>query len=121
MKDGLIPLTEWLGKSPWSNRMLEILDDLPLLTRVAKNIHGNWYGSSATVEVNGDLLQVLSRMYWFTGKRKYLDWAIEIADNYLNEKQLPTRALDHLRIRDHGCEIISGLCEVIHCHLLCNA
>jgi hypothetical protein len=111
MKDGLIPLTEWLGKSPWSKRMLEILDDLPLLTRVAKNIHGNWYGSSATVEVNGDLLQVLSRMYWFTGKRKYLDWAVEIADNYLNEKQLPTRALDHLRIRDHGCEIISGLCE----------
>ena len=111
MKDGLIPLTEWLGKSPWSNRMLEILDDLPLLTRVAKNINGNWYGSSATVEVNGDLLQVLSRMYWFTGKRKYLDWAVEIADNYLNEKQLPTRALDHLRIRDHGCEIISGLCE----------
>jgi hypothetical protein len=111
MKDGLIPLTEWLGKSPWSKRMLEILDDLPLLTRVAKNIHGNWYGSSATVEVNGDLLQVLSRMYWFTGKRKYLDWAVEIADHYLNEKQLPTRALDHLRIRDHGCEIISGLCE----------
>jgi hypothetical protein len=111
MKDGLIPLTEWLGKSPWSNRMLEILDDLPMLTRFAKNIQGSWYGSSATVEVNGDLLQVLSRMYWFTGKRKYLDWAVEIADNYLNEKQLPTRALDHLRIRDHGCEIISGLCE----------
>ncbi len=111
MKDGLIPLTEWLGKSPWSNRMLEILDDLPLLTRIAKNINGSWYGSSGTVEVNGDLLQVLSRMYWFTGKRKYLDWAMEIADNYLNEKQLPTRALDHLRIRDHGCEIISGLCE----------
>jgi hypothetical protein len=111
MKDGLIPLTEWLGKSPWSNRMLEILDDLPLLTRVAKNINGSWYGSSATVEVNGDLLQVLSRMYWFTGNRKYLDWAVEIADHYLNEKQLPTRALDHLRIRDHGCEIISGLCE----------
>lgn len=112
MKDGLIPLTEWLGKSAWSNRMLEILDDLPLLTKMAKNIHGSWYGNSATVEVNGDLLQVLSRMYWFTGKRKYLDWAIEIADNYLNEKELPTTALDHLRIRDHGCEIISGLCEV---------
>lgn len=112
MKDGLIPLTEWLGKSAWSERMLEILDDLPRLTKVAKNIHGSWYGNSATVEVNGDLLQVLSRMYWFTGKRKYLDWAIEIADNYLNEKELPTTALDHLRIRDHGCEIISGLCEV---------
>lgn len=112
MKDGLVPLTEWLGESAWSERLLEILDDLPHLTKVAKKIHGSWYGNSATEEVNGDLLQVLSRMYWFTRKKKYLDWAIEIADNYLNEKELPTTALDHLRIRDHGCEIISGLCEV---------
>lgn len=112
MKDGLIPLTEWLGRSPWSDRMIEILDDLPKLTKFAKNVQGDWYGISATVEVNGDLMQVLSRMYWFTGKRAYLDWAIEIAENYLNEKNLPTRGLDHLRIRDHGCEIISGLCEV---------
>ena len=112
MKDGLIPLTEWLGKSPWSDRMLEILDDLPQLVRVVKEVRGNWFGRSAVVEVNGDLLQVLSRMYWFTGKREYLDWAVEIADYYLNEERLPTNALDRLRIRDHGCEIISGLCEV---------
>ena len=112
MKDGLIPLTEWLGESPWSERMLEILNDLPHLTRMAKNISGKWYGNSATVEVNGDLLQVLSRIYWFTGKKEYLDWAIEIADHYLTKDGLPTLALDRLRIRDHGCEIISGLCEV---------
>lgn len=111
MKDGLIPLTEWLGKSPWSDRMLEILNDLPKVSRMARQITGKWYGNSATVEVNGDLLQVLSRMYWFTGKTKYLDWAIEIADHYLTEEGLPTVALERLRIRDHGCEIISGLCE----------
>jgi len=63
------------------------------------------------VEVNGDLLQVLSRMYWFTGEREYLEWAAEITDYYLNDHHLPTIALDRLRIRDHGCEIISGLCE----------
>jgi hypothetical protein len=117
MKDGLIPLTEWLGRSPWSDRMLEILDDLPKLTRLAKNVKGSWYGNSATVEVNGDLMQVLTRMYWFTGKKEYLDWAIEIAENYLTEENLPTVGLDHLRIRDHGCEIISGLCEV---YIACN-
>jgi hypothetical protein len=111
MKDGLIPLTEWLGKSPWSDRMLEILDDLPKLVRVVTRINGSFYGGSAVVEVNGDLLQVLSRMYWFTGKRKYLEWAADIADYYLNDQQLPTIALERLRIRDHGCEIISGLCE----------
>ena len=117
MKDGLIPLTEWLGMSPWSDRMLEILDDLPKLTRLATNVKGSWYGNSATVEVNGDLMQVLTRMYWFTGKREYLDWAIEIAENYLTLENLPTVGLDHLRIRDHGCEIISGLCEV---YIACN-
>jgi hypothetical protein len=112
MKDGLIPLTEWLGESPWSNRMLGMLKDLPLLARIASGLTGKWYGNSATVEVNGDLLQVLSRVYWMTKDTSYLNWAIEIADYYLNDEHLPTVALDHLRIRDHGCEIISGLCEV---------
>jgi hypothetical protein len=112
MKDGLIPLTEWLGKSPWSDRMLDILNDLPRVVRVVKQVRGDWFGKSAVVEVNGDLLQVLSRMYWFTGRKEYLDWAAEIADWYLNDERLPTIGLDRLRIRDHGCEIISGLCEV---------
>jgi hypothetical protein len=111
MKDGLIPLTEWLGQSPWSDRMLDILNDLPMLVRIVKEIRGSFYGNSAVVEVNGDLLQVLSRMYWFTGKREYLEWAADIADYYLNDQRLPTIGLDRLRIRDHGCEIISGLCE----------
>jgi hypothetical protein len=112
MKDGLIPLTEWLGNSPWSDRMLEILNDMPKLVRVVTKMKGNFFGNSAVVEVNGDLLQVLARMYWFTGKREYLEWGAEIADYYLNDERLPTISLDRLRIRDHGCEIISGLCEV---------
>lgn len=110
MKDGLIPLTEWLGKSPWSDRMLEILDDIPKVTRLVKEVKDSKFGKSAVVEVNGDLLQVLTRMYWFTGKREYLDWAVEIGDYYLNTERLTTN-MDRLRIRDHGCEIISGLCE----------
>jgi hypothetical protein len=111
MKDGLIPLTEWLGESQWSNRMLSILNDLPGLGKVITELKGSYFGGSAVVEVNGDLLQVLSRMYWFTGERKYLEWAVEIADYYLNDNHLPTLELEKLRIRDHGCEIISGLCE----------
>ncbi len=112
MKDGLIPLTEWLGPSPWSDRMLGMLADLTKVARRATDIRGNWYGNSATVEVNGDLLQVLSRMYWFTGDTSLRAWVFELADHYLGEDgRLPTEALDRLRIRDHGCEIISGLCE----------
>ncbi|MGQ9620958.1 MAG: hypothetical protein ACUVTX_08250 [Bacteroidales bacterium] len=111
MKDGLIPLTEWLGKSIWSDRMLELLDDLRELVMVVKELNGKSFGRNAVVEVNGDLLQVLSRMFWFTGSREYLEWAADIADYYLNDQNLITHHSDHLRLRDHGCEIISGLCE----------
>ena len=111
MKDGLIPLTEWLGKSPWSDRMLEILNDLEKRVRVVSGMKKDVFGKNSTEEVNGDLLQTLSRMYWFTGERKYLNWAAEIADHYLYENH-PTKTFESLKIRDHGCEIISGLCEV---------
>ena len=112
MKDGLIPLTEWLGKSPWSDRMLEMLNDLGKQVRIVKQMKQDLFGKSSVVEVNGDLLQTLSRMYWFTGEKKYLIWASEIADFYLKDANLPTKALEVLKIRDHGCEIISGLCEI---------
>jgi hypothetical protein len=109
IKDGLLPLTEWLGLSPWSDRMLGILDDMwkhaPVETR-----YGNIV--STNVEVNGEMLQVLSRVYWMTGEQKYLDWAIRLGDYYLLGTQHPSRDFTNLRLRDHGCEIVSGLCEL---------
>ncbi len=110
MKDGLLPLTEWLGESPWSGRLLSILDDLHKLVTVTTKIKGE-YGGFPEIEVNGDMLQTLSRMYWFTGNKEYLDWAIEIADYYLLTKLHPAKS-ERLRLRDHGCEIIQGLCEL---------
>jgi len=50
-------------------------------------------------------------MYHFTGREAYLDRAVAIAGHYLTDTNLPTVALDRLRLRDHGCEIVSGLCE----------
>lgn len=112
MKDGLIPLTEWLGPSPWSERMLGILEDLDKIVDVPTQIKGSFFGNSAVVEVGGDLLQVLARVYWLTKNPKWLAWGIQIGDYYLNEAHLPTRALQRLRLRDHGCEIVSGLVEM---------
>jgi hypothetical protein len=112
MKDGLVPLTEWLGKSPWSDRMLGILDDLSRVVDVPTRIEGDFYGNSPVVEVNGDLLQVLSRMYWMTGDQKYLAWATRIGDYFFSDAHLPTRSLSRLRLRDHGCEIVAGLTEL---------
>jgi hypothetical protein len=109
IKDGLLPLTEWLGKSPWSNRMLAILDDMwkraPVDTPYGKIVSEN-------VEVNGEMLQTLSRIYWMTGKKKYLDWAVRLGDYYLLDKHHPTKHESRVRLDDHGCEIISGLCEL---------
>jgi len=109
VKDGLLPLTEWLGTSPWSDRMIGILDDMwkraPVKTKYGKII-------SQDHEINGEMLQTLSRIYWMTGERKYLEWAIRLGDYYLLGEHHPTRDETELRLRDHGCEIVSGLCEL---------
>ncbi|WP_439482524.1 hypothetical protein [Cyclobacterium plantarum] len=109
VKDGLLPLTEYIGQTAWSERMIELVDDIWK--------HAEYetpYGllPSLNVEVNGELLQVLSRVYWMTGEKKYLDWAIRLGDYYLLGEQHPTDDFEVLRLRDHGCEIVSGLCEL---------
>jgi len=109
VKDGLMPLTEWLGPSPWCDRMIDILEDIwkhaafetPFGTIPSNNI-----------EVNGEQLQVLCRIFWMTGDAKYLDWAQRIGDYYLLGDQHPTRNQTRVALQDHGCEIISGLCEL---------
>ncbi len=76
LKDGLLPLTEYLGPSPWSERMIAITDDVWAHASVEAE-----FGSlpSLDVEINGEQLQVLSRLYWMTGEGKYLEWAIRIS------------------------------------------
>ncbi len=109
VKDGLIPLTEWLGPSPWSKRMIGLVDDIWKNARVETP-----FGRIPTlnVEVNGDLLQAGARLYWFTGDRKYLDWTCRLGDYFLLGTNHPTRDLAKLRLRDHGCEVINGLAEL---------
>ena len=109
VKDGLLPLTEWLGPSPWSDRMISIVDDAWKYASV-KTSYGNIISDDP--EVNGDMLQSLSRIFWITGDKKYLDQAIRLGDYYLLGKNHPTRNFKVLRLRDHGCEIVSGLCEL---------
>ncbi len=109
IKDGLLPLTEWLGESPWSVRMINILDDMWANAMVETE-----FGRivSTNMEVNGEMLQALSRIYWMQGEQKYLDWALRLGDYYFLGNQHPTRDFEWLKLRDHGCEIVSGLCEL---------
>jgi hypothetical protein len=109
VKDGLLPLTEWLGPSSWSRRMFGIVDDIWKHAMVETP-----FGRipSTNVEINGEMLQVLSRLYWMSGRPEYLEWATRLGDYYLLGQQHPTRDMRVLRLRDHGCEILSGLCEL---------
>jgi hypothetical protein len=117
VKDGLLPLTEWLGPSPWSERMLALIDDSFALAAVDTpfgKVPLAGRNKEVGVEVSGDYLQALARLYWMTGRKEtYLEWGSRLADLYLLPagKHHPTRDFTALRLRDHGCEIVSGLCE----------
>ena len=111
IKDGLIPLNEYIGQSPWQDRMMEMLDDLSGYMTKVSDLEDYFERTATIEEVNGEMLQTLSRVYWMTGEQKYLDWATRIGDYYLlGERDLSQ--IDYLRIRDHGCEIIGGLSEL---------
>ena len=105
-KDGLMPVSEWLGPSPWLERMKQLTRDV-FLHAAYDTPSGKI--PSLDVEVAGDLLQVTSRLYWITGDEDYRDWAFRLADQFLLQSNLLER--DKLGLRDHGSEIIGGLSE----------
>ncbi len=118
-KDGIVPMVEILGRGVWYDRMLDlvhgIFDAAPVKTRYGKL-------PSTDSEVNGEMLQILCRLYWATGKEQYRKWAERIGDAYCYEVipgsyWLPVHHWDFnthkgdglFKARDHGCEIVSGL------------
>lgn len=109
VKDGLLPITEYLGPSPWSERMKGIIDDIWQFAPI-----GTPFGLIPTrnFEVCGDLLQACARLYWFTGDRKYLEWGFRLGDYFLLGGNHPTRQATRLRLIDHGCEVVNGLTEL---------
>jgi hypothetical protein len=109
IKDGLLPITEWLGRSPWSDRMISIMDDI---WAYAETETGYGLVPSTDHEVAGNLLQSLSRIFWMTGEQKYLEWAKRLGDYFLLGNHHPTEDASVLRLRDHGNEVIAGLAEL---------
>ncbi|MCC7494959.1 MAG: hypothetical protein IT204_21605 [Fimbriimonadaceae bacterium] len=109
VKDGLLPITEWLGPSPWSARMVELVDAIWRHANIATP-----FGPIPTrnFEVNGDLLQAGARLFWLTGRREYLTQAIRLGDYYLLGDQHPARQNRELALSDHSCEVLNGLSEL---------
>ena len=118
VKDGLLAVTEWLGPSPWSNRAIELVDDSFALAAVETpfgKVPLTGRDREIGVEVSGDYLQALARLYWFSGRdEKYLEWGARLADLYLLPEggHNPIRDFTTLGLRDHACEIINGLSEI---------
>jgi hypothetical protein len=109
VKDGLLYIAEWVGPSPWTERMVGITEDIWKYAPIETP-----YGNIPThnFEVCGDMLQASARLYWFAGDRKYLDYAIRLGDYFLLGTNHPTRDMKRLRLIDHGCEVINGLTEL---------
>lgn len=118
-KDGLVTVTELLGRTPWFYRMADMTAVLMERASVESRF-GPLPDKGA--EVNGDLLQTLVRLAAMTGDRRFLDWAERIGDAYVEEILPASHGLppyewdfkgrtgpDRLRLRDHGNEIIVGL------------
>jgi len=118
-KDGLLAVTELLGRTPWFYRMVDMTADLMKQAPVHSNF-GNLPASDS--ELNGDVLQTLVRLAPMTADRRFLEWARRIGDAYVEEvlpasHDLPTLNWDfrkhtgdhQLRLRDHGNELVVGL------------
>ncbi len=101
VKDGLIAIVEATGKDEWFDRMKAIQDEIWSNPTIDTK-----YGRipSTNIEVNGEQIQALARLFTMTGERKYLEWAERLADYYLLRGDFVPE-----RLRDHGCEIIGGL------------
>ncbi len=118
-KDGAVPVTELLGRTPWFDRMTDMMRDFharaPVRTRF-----GNLPDTGA--ELNGDVLQALARIIPMTADEQLLRWAEQIGDAYIEEilpksGYLPPMRWNFetgsgdgmIRLGDHGNEAIGGL------------
>lgn len=122
-KDGLLPITELLGETPWYHRLRGIAEDIVQYAPY-RSPRGRLPARSA--EVNGNMLQVLSRLGWKTGEPGLLEQAFAIADfyfldmlpktNYIPADLWDVEAGKAQRpifvLSDHGNEIVGGLSEI---------
>lgn len=131
VKDGLMPVTEVMGKNEWYERML-YTEEIIFQKSSVKTEYGPI--PSNLSEVNGNQLQVLPRLYMATNDSRYLKQAETIGDVYVYEI-LPkngytpcrewsfskNKCISKARFNDHGNEIIPGLVELYNVESIINS
>ena len=118
-KDGLLAITELLGRTPCFYRMADMTAALMTHAPV-KSDFGSLPDNGA--ELNGDVLQTLVRLAPMTGDARFWEWAERIGDAYVREVLPRNHGLpghtwdfakhegpDRMRLRDHGNEMVVGL------------
>jgi hypothetical protein len=118
-KDGLLAVTELLGRTPWFYRMVDMT---AAAMRRAPVVSDFGLLPARDAELNGDYLQTLVRLAAMTSDGRYLQWARRIGDAYVREvlpknHGLPSMEWDFekhtgdtkLKLRDHGNETVVGL------------
>ena len=127
LKDGFMPLQEWIGQDPFLAISVAMADKLiPLCQR--KTEHGLICARRS--EINGDLMMVLSHLWLITGKEHYREFAKKMVDAYVYDifprfgglfpEKLPNN-LDQpgqfsLVMGDHANEIVQGFGD--YCYAL---
>jgi hypothetical protein len=120
-KDGLLAVTEYLGRTPWFYRTVDMIADAMNRSPVESRF-GMLPASDA--ELNGDYLQALFRLAAMTGDCRFLEWDRRIGDAYIEEVLPATWVVPglqwdfakhagdkRLKLRDHGNETVVGLVE----------
>lgn len=121
-KDGLLSVVELTDHPAARARLIELADAV-----LAASSHPSRLGPipDRRSEVNGDMLQVLSRLAFATGDDRYAEMAGRIADAAVSQMLpanhgLPAQVYDYekdtplrnfVQIRDHGNELLVGLSE----------
>ncbi len=122
-KDGLLSILECVGETPWTERLNEVVEQVFVLgARPARSGGPVILGKS---ETNGEILQVVARLWHRTRDPRYLARGRGIVDAYVQEvfpktNGEPPREFDfasgvasdpRVKLRDHGNEMIAGLVE----------
>ena len=81
-KDGMVAVTEYLGRTPWFYRTVDMtadaMEQAPVTSRFGKL-------PASDTELNGDYLQTLTRLAVMTGDTRFLHWARRNGDAYIEE------------------------------------
>ncbi|MEK7406204.1 MAG: hypothetical protein AAB225_13960 [Acidobacteriota bacterium] len=110
-KDGLIRIVETMGTDNDWYRELRALTTAIMTWADGGDRFEKDLPHQAAMEIGGNMLQSLCRLYAMSGDEQYLRWAERIADRYVLAD--PIQKIGKIGLTDHGNEVVVGLGELV--------